>query len=118
MAKTVYDLIREEVGVDVFTKRNPVISSIGTTAGQFLRANPNRVGFLIINLSANTLYVLNDITPSSTNGIRLAPNGGTLTSIWKEDYTLVSESWSVVATGAGSNILVIELLTQPVQEPS
>ena len=111
MARTADDLIQAEFETQTRANRNPVISSVGTTALEFLRNNPNRIAFVLINLSTNDMWILDDSNPSSSNGIRIAPNGGSARATYKTDYHMIGASWSVVAGGSSSNLLCYEIVT-------
>ena len=112
MAETLVELLREKLGVATFDNDNPEIASVGTTAALVFRQNPNRIGFYIVNLSLNAMYAGPFSNPSSTRGFYLGPNGGSLTVDWREDGHLPGREWWIVADGAGSNLLSIELLTK------
>jgi hypothetical protein len=87
---------------------NPLVSSVGTSAAKVLNNNPDRIGWLIINLSANTLYIAYSPDVSSSKGIQIAANGGTASSIVTEDGEAVANEVWAVATGANSSIYVVE----------
>lgn len=110
MAKRVADLIRERLGVAFYEVENPEISSVGTTALTVFRANPNRAALLLVNLSVNNVFAAVRGTPSSTNGIRLGPSGGSLILWWEDDATLPTREWRVVADAAGSTLYSLEIL--------
>lgn len=113
MPKTVADLLRDRLGVRTSPLVNRSLSSVGVTAVQLVRQDPNRPSFLVVNLSVNDLYCGPFRDPASTKGIRLGPNGGNVHVWWEEDGELVAWEWFVVATAAASSLLVIENLVQP-----
>ena len=88
---------------------NPVISSIGTTAKEALKNNPDRVFWLIINLSGNTVYVALSEDVGATKGIRLDANGGYACMSAEEDGEAAAYEVYAVATGAASAIYVLEI---------
>jgi len=103
---SVYDLLRSRFGVDVDAGENFPLSSVGTTAVVIAKNNPRRLSLVVINLSANTLYVRPQGIPTSSAGILLSPNGGSLSVSVDEDMHLASLEWQAVASGAGSAIYV------------
>lgn len=113
---TLSSLVRKELGVDTVTRVNPQLSSIGVTAAVALRQNPNRIWATFVNLSANTVYIGPFRDVSSTKGIALAPNGGAASLYWKEDFDLCGWEWSIVASGAASDVLIVEQLTAKNQD--
>lgn len=102
-------LIFQKFGVRTRVVENPVVSSIGITAEVVLKNNPDRLGFVIINLSENAVYIGIDKEVATTKGIYLAPNGGTLSVFYGEDFELVGYEFWGVASGAGSVIYVLEV---------
>lgn len=91
---------------------NPLVTAVGTTAILVLANNPNRLAWVIVNLSANTLYLALGNDVSATKGVLLAPNGGSASMVWDEDFQTVG--WAVwgVAAGANSAIYCMEVVTQ------
>lgn len=103
------DLIDKQFGVKTFPKENPVISSVDATAKKVLDNNPNRVAWIIINLSANNIYVALSRDVSSSKGILLSPNGGFASMVWDEDFQMTGwEIWAIAPAGA-SAIYVLEV---------
>ena len=88
---------------------NETTATIGTTFGQVVSSNPDRLGLLIINLSANTVYVSINSDVSATNGIRLGATGGSVSFNVTDDGMLLTRTWYGLATGAGSSIYVLDL---------
>ena len=113
MPKTVADLLRDRRGVRTSPFTNRVRSSIGVSALPFARQDPNRPSFTFVNLSVNDMYLGPFADVSATKGIRITPNGGNAFVFWEEDGLVVTWEWFVVATAAGSNLLVIEDIIQP-----
>jgi len=115
MAKyeTLDTLITRLLGVPTRTTRSPTVFQIGVAVGQVLKQNPNRVGAVIVNASANTVYVAPFNSVASTRGVRLGPSGGTLALVWFEDFHSVGWEWFAVADGAASDVYVQEVITGP-----
>ena len=113
-SETLSELLRDKLGVGSYPRVNPVISSVGVTALEVFRNSDNRIGFYLINLSLNAMYAGPFNNPSSSRGFYIGPNGGSLIADWREDGHLVGFAWFVVADGAASNLLSVELLTKRV----
>ena len=111
MPRTLIELITEELGVDVDHAANPEETDIDTTAKIILKQSPNRVGFVMVNLSANVMFVAPAADVSSSKGIRLAANGGSLTTIWREDFHLPALEWSAIADVNNSTLYTLEIRT-------
>jgi len=110
---TVRDLLQARLGVRTTPFVNRAASSIGTTAGQTFRQDPSRVAFLFVNLSLNRIYLTPAGVPSSTNGIRVEPNGGSLAVLWEEDGEMVAWEWRGIADGAASSFFALEAIIAP-----
>lgn len=91
---------------------NPIATSVGATAAVILSNNPNRLAWVIINLSVNAIYLGLTNGVSATNGIYLGANGGSVTMTWDEDFQLVGWAiWAIAPAGA-SACYSIEVVTQ------
>lgn len=102
-------LIEQKFGVKTRPIENPVTTTVGATAEQILKNNPDRLGFTMINLSANDIYIAISKDVATTKGIYIAPNGGSVSMYYEEDFELVGYEWHAIASGAGSNIYILEV---------
>ena len=85
------------------------VQSIGTTVSRVFRNDPDRVFYQITNMSGGNMYVNFNANPSSSNGILLTPNGGTLSYSGKDDFTLVTKELYIIANIAASGLLVVAM---------
>lgn len=106
------DLLNRQFSVATRPNRNPLIAAAGLAAAQLLANNPNRLAFTLINLSANAMYINLDNAVTATNGIYVGPNGGSISMVWNEDFDMVGWEWWVIAAGAASSLLVVEILEE------
>jgi len=83
--------------------------SLGDAAAEVAPNNPDRLGLLIVNLSANSVYLALDNSVAATKGILLVPTGGSATFSIEDDFQMVG--WAIwgIATGADSPLYVIEV---------
>jgi len=109
---TLHDLLIEKFRVRTRAIENPVTDTVDTTPKVVLHNNPNRLGWLIVNQSPNTVFVALSNQVSATRGVRLDPNGGFCSMTWSEDFHAVAWAIWAVATGANSSIYVLEIVTQ------
>ncbi len=107
-------LLRERFKVETREILNPAAAVLGAAALQVLFNHPDRLGFSIINLSANPVYIAPDDGVLATRGIRLDPNGGSLSMVWDEDFELVSHEWFGIAPAGASQIYVSEVIGKAV----
>ncbi len=87
------------------TASAPKNATVGTGSAQALAGNKNRQGLVLVNSSANTIYVAFDAPAVVGSGICLAPNGGAYTM---QPATLNRGAIFAIATGAGSNLSIQE----------
>ena len=104
------DFLFKKYGAQTRMIDNPMVEpgTVGTTSVQFLRRNGNRVGFTVINLSANTVYLGFESDVDAAHGILLDPAGGMMSSWIEEDGELTQKEVWLVADGAGSGVYVVE----------
>ena len=109
--RSVYELLAQQWGANLDFEENPVTASVGVTDVVILKNNPRRLALIIINLSANTVYVRpGSNAASATAGIVLISGGGSLTMDPISDFNLASLEWHAIASGAASSIYVLGLI--------
>jgi hypothetical protein len=106
MAASEYAL--KEFGFKTRAIENPIVSSVGTSAVKVLNNNPDRIGWLIVNMSVNTVYLAHSPDVGAAKGIILTAGGGSASSIVREDGEAVTYEVWTLASGATSAIYVIE----------
>jgi len=89
---------------------NPLVAAVGVAAIPIALNHPDRVGLVIVNLSANIIYISPLPNVALLVGIRLDPNGGSVSLAWDEDFELVSHDWYGIATGAASAVFILETI--------
>jgi len=105
------NLLTERFKVRTRAVENPLaVTSLGATAQKLLENNPNRLGFIVFNLSANVVYLSLTNEVSSTRGVRLNANGGSIGMVWDEDFQMTAWAWWGVASGAASAIYILEVV--------
>ena len=87
--------------------------TLGATVVEILPNNPDRLFWEITNRSANTLSIGWDAEITAGIGVLIAPTGGAYSAAIEEDGDVVA--WGVygVASGANSQLYVIEILGRP-----
>lgn len=103
------DVISQLYGVRTYSNKNPLTDTVTNSITQLVNNNPSRLQVTIINLSSDTIYLLNDFNPSSTNGWILNPNGGFIAFMFRDDLTLPTEAFYAISSGTSSKVLVQEL---------
>ena len=90
----------------VLAHSNEVVS-VGTGQQQIMGNDPERVSVLLINLSANTIFIGFNEGVGSSDGILLGANGGSVAYDVTNDYILPTLQVNAVATGAASSLYVL-----------
>lgn len=107
-----YKMLQALFGARVRLNKNPLVTQIGVAATQILSSNPNRMGFVFVNLSAVSMYISPFNTVSATEGIWLAPNGGSVSLVWDRDMEACTSEWWALAGGAAAACYLLEYLNQ------
>jgi len=88
---------------------NPVTSTVGTTATEILRNNPDRIFWLVVNLSINDGYAGWDREVSSSKGILIPANGGYASASIEEDGELVIYPVFAINLNASGTYMIVEV---------
>jgi hypothetical protein len=109
-SRTRADLLLTRFGVATASHDDPLVAVLPAVPTAFLGLNPNRLAFLIVNLSAGPIYIKPKPDVAATSGIVLAANGGSAAFVYDEDFDLVGMEWYGLGAGAGSDIYVEEVV--------
>lgn len=101
--------IERVFGVKVSTRNDGLVATVGTEPVQVFRKNPNRIMWMVINLSVNTVYLEWSGNVSDENGVLLDPSGGIASSWIGEDASLTGDEVWIVADAANSNLKAFEV---------
>jgi hypothetical protein len=104
VASNARDLIENEYGVRTTEVENPLITASGAAATRVFSNNPRRLGIVLINLSANVVYLGLGADVAAAKGIYLAANGGNVSMNIQDDFTLPTREWWVISPAGASNI--------------
>lgn len=99
--------IEKEFGVKTRSFEDPVTSTVATTVTQILKNNPDRFTYTIVNLTAYAVYVAFDRQVSTSRGILITANGGSLTISAKEDGELVGYEVFAISNSSASTIFIV-----------
>jgi len=100
---------RAKVGFPSRPIINPVTDTVLTTPTLILRNNPDRIFWLVVNLSANNGYLGWDTLVSSTRGLLVAANGGFVSASIEEDGELVIQEVYAVNLAAQGTYMIVEI---------
>ncbi|MBA7624886.1 hypothetical protein ES703_32300 [subsurface metagenome] len=109
--KSLRDLLFRVFGVRTSHRINPTGNTdIEDTVLPVLSANPRRLGFVVVNMGANTLWLAPDDHVANDYGFELLPNGGSINMIWNEEFEMLSLPWyGVSVADPGTHIFVMEI---------
>ena len=85
------------------------VTSIAALADLVLRANPDRLALIVVNLSVNDITLAFDAQVTVTRGIFLAKSGGSLALSMEDDLELVGYAIYGAASAYPSTIFVLEI---------
>jgi len=88
---------------------NPVTNTVETMATEILRNNPDRIFWLIVNLSGNNGYIGWDREVSNTRGLLVAANGGYVSACIEEDGELVIYPVFAINLNASGTYMIVEV---------
>lgn len=94
-----------KVAPTVLTPEAPDNASVGTSSAEVLASNSSRIGLVLVNTSANGIFLGLGVTAETDKGIYLAPSGGAWTMT---PETCITDSINAIATGASSNLAIQE----------
>jgi hypothetical protein len=95
---------------------NPATSA---AAASIVGNDPDAIALNIINLGANNVFIALTPDVSSTKGILIGANGGILSLVLRDDFTLPSREWFGVSPGGASTLYVVRLRRfRKVQQPT
>ena len=104
---TLAGLLADELGIATYTEESS--AQAGVAAAQLMPQNPNRVGWILQNLSTANLYLRPGRAPTSAIGIILAPNEWR-SMLYREDMALVALQWQILASAAAADYYLLEVL--------
>lgn len=105
-----HDILIDKFKTETRSVINPVVAAFGAAAVVFLRNNPDRLGFVIFNLSVNPEYISPLQTVGAGAGIPMLIQGDGVAFIWDEDFEMVSQEWWGIAPAGASAIYVMEII--------
>lgn len=109
-ARNALNIIAERFGQNADGREITDNTSIGVTSARIAPKNPTRVALIVMNLSANDVYVRPTRDATTSAGVLLKPNGGSFVTVLDEDLVLPTFDWFAVASGASSTIYVLEVV--------
>jgi len=105
------DLLMERFKVRTRAVQNPKSVTTATDTAQIILGNnPNRLGWLLINLGASPIYIALTNDVSDAKGIRLSANGGDASCVWDEDFDMTAWAWWIRCPGGTSNVFALEIV--------
>jgi len=112
MAKSAHELIDDRYGVRTRAVQQPEGTTAETTVAILARANPQRVGLLVVNTSAADIYVRPGGIASANESITLVPNGSLSVTIL-DDFSLPTLEWSVLSASGSQAIFTLSTEIEP-----
>lgn len=113
MVQALHDLIAQEVGARARAEEDALTTTVTTAGVQVLRDNPLRLGFVVINLGSYAVYLRPRRPATTSAGIRLVSNGGSLSVLWRDDLVLPGLDWWAISESGDSTIYLVSIIAEP-----
>jgi len=98
-----------KLGFKTRLRINPVADTVEITPTEILKNNPDRVFWLVVNLSINNGFVGWDTLVSPTRGLLVAANGGFVSANIEEDGELVIYPVYAINLNASGTYMIVEV---------
>ena len=110
---SVRDLLTTRLGVPTRPRvQRPVISP-APVQSPALKQDAARVAILFVNVGAFQVFLIpqdGTFPASVNNGIKVEPNGGSLSVLWDEDGEITAWEWTAAANGGTSLLYIVETI--------
>jgi len=83
--------------------------AVGVANVEVAGGDSERVSLTFVNLAATNLFLAPSVNVSATHGLRLAPNGGTVSMNVNDDALLPALNWWCVSSGADGALFVLSV---------
>ncbi len=113
---TLQQLLIAQFGVSSSDLRES-FPTVGTSSTLILPNDPNRVGFIVVNLSTNTCYLGMANAVTSTTGAALGGNSS-FTSTWRDDFNTVGFQRYAISPSGSASFYVAEIILTGNEEPT
>ena len=110
---TLRDLIDEEFGVNTVEREQGNDPSLDTDDAIVLRADSQRVGYIIVNTGSVQALMRYNSAPTATIFMPIAPNGGTMVSKWRDDLHLLGRELHGLVTAGTTTLHIVEIIIEP-----
>ena len=94
------DYVVKMLGFDLVAEFPPKVFSVGTSDTEIVKANADRIQLTLINLGSTVIYVHPTTKVSSSLGLYLDKNGGSVLFSALEDGELVGYEWYGISSSA------------------
>lgn len=106
----------QQLGGPALEKESSV--NVLSTLSVVIGSNPDRVGLIMINQGAQDAFIALTPAVSTSFGIKLFANGGSVTMQVRDDFTLPSRQWYGFGNGGAVSIYVLEQISETVTPAS
>ncbi len=113
---TLQQLLIGQFGVTQSDLRESFIT-VGASQTLLLPNDPNRVGFIISNLSTNTVYIGLSNAVIATTGLAVGALA-TYSSTWRDDFSTVGFQRYAISPGGSSDFYVAEVILTGNEAPT
>ena len=108
LLRSVQEVLEVRYGLRISTQESADDFELGVAIAQIVPMNPRRLSLIMVNLSANNVWIAPGTFVAPAHGIMLVPNGGTFILNYREDLTLASHAWYGISAAANSDFYWLE----------
>lgn len=105
----VAELIQKKYGILTRANQNPLRTALTTGVLMLLPNNPNRLAWVVCNLSDTNCYIAWDRDISAQHGILLTANGGVATMTMDEDFEATTWELFGLSDGVDKDIFSLSI---------
>lgn len=104
------DFVENKWKAKVDSRNDPEVDQANLVDAIVLRNSPDRLTMFIQNLSGSAVFLRQGGLPATTTtGVRLIPNGGSISYNVDDDGLIPTEEWHVVGTADNLDIFTQEV---------
>jgi hypothetical protein len=113
MSNTLDDIIKDSFKVMTRSVEFAAALAIPAAATNIRSANPNCLGFTLVNTGANPIAVSHEPNVTATTGVLLAANGGAMIYRYDRDFHLCGYPLYAIGVGGASTVHLMQIIADP-----
>lgn len=116
MSLNLWEVEEKLFGTRTSFKENRLTNVVQNAVTQIVPSDPKRLSLIIVNLGNVSIHVAPAGDVSTTKGILLIGNGGSLTLTMTDDFELVSAAWYGICAAPNNACYILETVSEGKQD--